>query len=517
LADPALLELIGKDEALRLKVLPMFKVRGALTVAMAEPQHLPNIDRLGQITGCSIRPVLAMEANIVEFINRHAGMKADMETVLASLSKQEALKAPEPDDGEETPVVNLDQADESNPLIGLVNMVFLKAIRERVSDIHIEPDEKGTRIRYRLDGMLREVPSPPTGMHALIISRVKVLARMDIAEKRLPQEGRVRLIAEGRHIDLRVSSMPTLTGEKLVIRILDRANLTVRMEDMGFRSETLEVFKKILSQPCGMLLVTGPTGSGKTTTLYSALEVIRTPERNIVPVEDPVACQLRIINQIQVHEAIGMTFARALRSILRQDPDVIMVGEIRDHETARVAVQAALTGHFVLATLHTNDAVGAIARLLDMGIEPYLLSTALRGVLAQRLARTVCPHCIERYHPPVTALRDAALGEDFDGVFSHGTGCERCHGTGYRGRVGVYEFLNVTNKISRMIHEGTSPHIIRDRWLADGGLTLRQEGVLLALSGRTSLEEVLNVTHTQGESDSEAMAEAVKGMAAQGA
>ncbi|MCY2925611.1 MAG: ATPase, T2SS/T4P/T4SS family [Planctomycetota bacterium] len=226
--------------------------------------------------------------------------------------------------------------------------------------------------------------------------------------------------------------------------------------------------------------------------------------------------QLRIINQIQVHEAIGMTFARALRSILRQDPDVIMVGEIRDQETARVAVQAALTGHLVMATLHTNDAIGAIARLLDMGIEPYLLSTALRGVLAQRLARTVCPHCIERYRPPGTALRDAGLGENFDGVFSHGTGCERCHGTGYRGRVGVYEFLNVTSKISRMIHEGISPHEIRDRWLADGGMTLRQEGVLLALSGRTSLEEVLNVTHTQGESDSEAMAAAVQGLAAQG-
>jgi len=509
LADPATLELIGKEEALRLKALPMFKVRGTLTVAMADPQHLPHIDRLRQLTGCAIRPVLAMEANIVEFINRHAGTKADMESVLASLSKQEILTAPEADGDEETPIVNLDQGDDSNPVISLINMVFLKAIRDRASDIHIEPDEKGTRIRCRLDGMLREVPGPPSGMHALIVSRVKVLARMDIAEKRLPQEGRVRLIAEGRHIDLRVSSMPTLTGEKLVIRILDRANLTVRMEEMGFRAETLAAFMRILAQPCGMLLVTGPTGSGKTTTLYSALEVIRTPERNIITVEDPVEYQMRMINQVQVHEVIGMTFARALRSILRQDPDVIMVGEIRDQETARVAVQAALTGHFVLATLHTNDAIGAIARLLDMGIEPYLLSTALRGVLAQRLARTVCPHCIERYRPPANALRDAGLADDGGATFVHGTGCERCHGSGFRGRVGVYEFLDVTPRLGRMIHEGTSPHVIRDMWLQNGGLTLRQEGVLLALAGRTSLEEVLGVTHNQGETENQTVTDAV--------
>src|SRR5678816_1276523 len=331
-----------------------------------------------------------------------------------------------------------------SPIINLVNVALLTAVRDKASDIHIEPHKNGTRIRYRIDGVLRDLMKPPAGMHAAIVSRVKVIGKMDIAEKRLPQEGRVRIIAEGREIDLRVSSMPTLLGEKLVLRILDKENLRVRMEDLGLRTETLVALKKILEQPHGLVLVTGPTGSGKTTTLYSALDLLRSPEVNIVTVEDPVEYQLDMVNQIQVHESIGFNFARALRSILRQDPDIIMVGEIRDQETARVAIQAALTGHLVLATLHTNDAAGAVARLVDMGIEAYLISGALQGVVAQRLARTICPACETKYHPHAHVLSDAGLTNEVGRVFHKGAGCQQCHDSGFQGRVGVYELMEVT-------------------------------------------------------------------------
>ena len=498
LVDPEMLDLIGKEEALRLKALPLFKVRDMVTVAMVEPQLLPTIDRLRQLTGCTVRPVLVLEGNLIEFIKKCSGAKADMEAVLASLN-QSGGKVIIPEEEDDGAVVNLDDISADNPVVGLIDMVLLKAVHDKASDIHIEPADKATRIRYRLDGVLREMMQPPTGMHPLIVSRVKVLGKMDIAEKRLPQEGRVHIIAEGRTIDLRVSTMPTLSGEKLVIRLLDRANLTVRLEDLGFRDKTLAAFQRILRQPCGLVLVTGPTGSGKTTTLYSALEVLRSPERNIVTVEDPVEYQMQLVNQIQVQESIGMTFARALRSILRQDPDIIMIGEVRDEETAHVAVQAALTGHLVLATLHTNDACGAISRLMDMGAQPYLLAGALIGVVAQRLARLVCPNCAETYEPSENVLADAGLLGAAGRTFTRGGGCDLCHRSGFRGRMGVYEFMGATPKLSRMIHDGVSTHDIRAEWQRQGGLTLRQEGLLLAAGGQTSVEEVLSVTHSQGE------------------
>ncbi|MEX0886569.1 MAG: GspE/PulE family protein, partial [Phycisphaeraceae bacterium] len=322
----------------------------------------------------------------------------------------------------------------------------------------------------------------------------KVIGKMDIAEKRLPQEGRVRIVAEGRDIDLRISSMPTLLGEKLVIRVLDKANLHVKMEDLGFRAPCLEVFNRILKRPHGLVLVTGPTGSGKTTTLYSALDLLRSPTRNLVTVEDPVEYQLDMVNQIQVRTSIGMSFARALRSILRQDPDVIMVGEIRDEETARVAVQAALTGHLVLATLHTNDAVGAVARLFDMGIEPYLLSGALNGVVAQRLARTTCPHCATKYYPAEHALADAGLTDSTGRSFRKGAGCQQCHNSGFRGRTGIYEVMEVSGEVRRMVHLGAPSHELRAAVRRQGFKTLREEGVLIALDHQSSLEEVLRVT-----------------------
>ncbi len=496
LIDPALIKLIGQEEAERLLAVPMFKVRDTLTVAMAEPQSLPAIDRLRQLSGCRIRPVVALDSNIREFLKKYASGDISVDAFLTSLSESD-VSVVEKEAVDEGPVADLDKMVAGSPIVNLVNVALLTAVRDKASDIHVEPDKKGTRVRYRIDGVLRDLMKPPPGMHSAIISRIKVIGKMDIAEKRLPQEGRVRIVAEGREIDLRVSSMPTLLGEKLVLRILDKSNLKVRMESLGMRPEGLARFQKMLKQPHGLVLVTGPTGSGKTTTLYSALELLRSPELNIVTVEDPVEYQLDMINQIHVQEAIGLTFVRALRSILRQDPDVIMVGEIRDDETAHVAVQAALTGHMVLATLHTNDAPSAVARLLDMDIEPYLLSSAINGVVAQRLARTICPNCATKYYPEDHVLRDANLSDRTGRAFRKGIGCPQCHDSGFQGRVGIYEVMEVTPDMQRMIHRGAPSHELREKMREQGCLSLREEGVLLALDGKSSLEEVLGVTHSE--------------------
>ena len=494
LLDPTLLKLVGTEEAESLVAIPLFKLRDTLTVAMAEPQSLPKIDRLRQLTKLRIRPVLALAPNIREYIAKYRGGDVNVDAFLTSLetSDVEVIERETVDDG---PMTNLDKMVAGSPIVNLINVLLLSAIRDKASDIHVEPEKKGTRIRNRIDGVLRDVMRPPPGMHGAVVSRLKVLAKMDIAEKRLPQEGRIRIVAEGRDIDLRVSSMPTLLGEKLVIRILDKQNLKVRMEDLGIRTESLAAIKRMLDRPHGLFLVTGPTGSGKTTTLYSALDLLRSPELNLVTVEDPVEYQLELVNQIQVQSSIGMTFARALRSILRQDPDVIMIGEIRDEETARVAVQAALTGHLVLATLHTNDAPGAVARLLDMGVESYLLSSALVGVVAQRLARTCCPACATKYFPSDVELADANLKDHGGRAFKRGSGCKNCHDTGFKGRRGVYEVMEVTPDVRRLVHLGSPAHEIRAALQQTGVLTLRDEGIQLALEGSTSLDEILRVTH----------------------
>jgi len=498
LIDPAVARLVDREQAARLRVLPLFKVGNTLTVAMAEPQSLPSVDLLSAVTGCQINPVLALESNIAEFQEKYLGEEVDIDSFLVNLTESEVKVVERETVDEDTPQ-EIGKMVAGSPIINLVNLAIMTAIRDGASDIHVEPTKRNTCIRYRIDGNLRELMTAPNSMHAAIVSRIKVIGKMDIAERRLPQEGRVHVVAEGREIDLRVSSMPTLLGEKIVLRILDKGHLNVSLEKLGVNPHQLAAFRRIFSKPHGIVLVTGPTGSGKTTTLYSVLDLLCSPERNIVTIEDPVEYQLDGISQIQVNEAIGLTFARALRSILRQDPDVIMVGEIRDSETARVSIQAALTGHLVLSTLHTNSAPGAFVRLADMGIERYLLASAFNGVVAQRLARTICPHCRTSYFPSEAALADAGWLGQTQRVFSKGEGCKQCHDSGFRGRAGIYEILEVTEAVRSCIHSAEDEEQIKAVVRQHGWRPLREEGLLLVEQGRSTLEEVLRVTHAETE------------------
>jgi type IV pilus assembly protein PilB len=488
--------MVNREEAKRLRILPLFKVRNRLTVAMVEPQRLPVIDRLAVQTDCEINPILVHEKNYLEFAERYLAEEVSVDSFLVSLNEQQ-VEFVERESVEDQAIADLSRTDGS-PVVNLVNLSILSAIRDKASDIHIEPDRKCLRVRYRIDGVLRELLTAPAPMHPGVISRVKVLSKMDIAERRLPQEGRVRTIAEGRDVDLRVSTMPTILGEKAVIRILDRANLNLDMTKLGFRPEALAAVHRMLKRPHGLVLVTGPTGSGKTTTLYSALDLLRNVTLNIVTVEDPVEYQLDTINQIHVQENVGLTFARALRSILRQDPDVVMVGEIRDVDTARVAVQAALTGHLVLSTLHTKDCIGAIARLTDMEIEPYLLASALNGLVAQRLARTICPKCRTTYMPDRTALGAAGWADEGPRVFYRGAGCKNCHDSGFKGRAGIYEVVEMDEQMYSLVHGSADEATIKQHLRAQQGFrALREEGLSLVEAGRSTLEEVLRVTHLE--------------------
>lgn len=511
LIDPKIAQLIEHDEAVRLKVLPLFKVEGVLTVAMAEPQSLPTIDRLVRLTNCKINPVFALETNLAEFRDKYRSSQVNVESFLTSLTESD-VEVVERERDEEAASAEIDRMVDGSPVVNLVNLAILTAIRDEASDIHVEPDSKrvgGTRIRYRVDGVLQELMTPPGGIHSAIVSRIKVIGKMDIAERRLPQEGRVHVVAEGRNIDLRISTIPTIIGEKVVLRVLDRAKLNVTLEQLGLEGDALDKFLAMLRKPHGLVLVTGPTGSGKTTTLYCALEQLATFGRNVVTVEDPVEYQLDLVNQIQINDGVGLTFPRALRSILRQDPDIILVGEIRDRETAQIAVQAALTGHMVLSTLHTNTSPGAVVRLLDMGIEPYLLASALNGAIAQRLARKNCPHCTTSYYPPEAALVDADRIGDVRRVYQKGEGCSKCHDTGFAGRVGIYEVMSVDDHIRELIHKVASEEELKSFLREKGWKGLRDEGLRLADRGFSPLEEVLRVTHS--ETDHRVRAEARSG------
>lgn len=492
LIDPKAAALLEREEARRLKALPLFLVEGQLTVAMAEPQSLPTIDRLVQLTGYRVQPVFALEQAIEEYQEKYLGPKVNVESYLSSLTEADVEVVDRETENDESS--EIDRMVDGSPIVNLVNLALLTAVRHNASDIHVEPDRNGTRIRYRIDGQLQQLINPPPGMHASLVSRIKVIGKMDLSEKRLPQEGRVHVVAEGRDIDLRISTMPTILGEKVVIRILDRAKLSAALEALGLEGAELDQFQTMLRRPHGLVLVTGPTGSGKTTTLYCALDQLKEFGRNVLTVEDPVEYQLDLVNQIQINEGIGLTFPRALRSILRQDPDVILVGEIRDAETARVALQAALTGHMVLSTLHTNSSPGAVIRLMDMGVEPYLLAAALNGVVAQRLVRKNCPHCTSSYYPSAAALRDAGRPGDVRRIYRKGEGCSKCHMSGFAGRVAVYEVMSVEDGLRRLIHEEASDEELKRYLRGRGWQDLRATGLRLADAGVSPLEEVLRVT-----------------------
>jgi type IV pilus assembly protein PilB len=491
LIDPAVVRLIPRETAERFAALAMFKVRQTLTVAMAEPQNLQQIDELERITRLNVRPVFAFGSNIQRMLSRAYEDDFSVDTVTADLDEMAVELRSDPVDVDLTSVESL---VDGSPVINLVNYLILQALRRGASDIHIEPARKHSVVRFRIDGQLVEVLRPRRDIHAAIVSRIKVMGKMDIAEHRVPQDGRCQVSVEGKEVDVRISTLPTVLGEKVVMRILDRRRLTFDLDRLGLPRDLLDVAKQLLRRPYGLLLVTGPTGSGKTTTLYSALELIKSVHRNIVTVEDPVEYQLELINQLQVEKSRNLTFVTALRAILRQDPDVIMVGEIRDAETAQVGVQAALTGHLVLSTLHTNDSAGAVTRLRDMGIEPYKIASALVGVIAQRLIRTICPKCRTSYFPPAELLDTLHYHGDKRRSFARGEGCRECYDTGFRGRIGIYEVLVASGDLRELINRNADQAEIRRWFQSQGGRTLLEEGLRLAERETTSLDEVIRTT-----------------------
>ncbi|GAB5441609.1 MAG: hypothetical protein Fues2KO_19580 [Fuerstiella sp.] len=491
LIDPEVVRCIPRSLAESGNAIALFSVRGVLTVALAEPQDLTVIDEIERVTGLRVNPVFALREAIQKLLPRCYEEDFSVDAVTADMD-QDAVEVET-----QTIDVRLDDLQsmaDGSPVISLVNYVVVHAVRQGSSDIHIEPGPQHSMVRFRVDGQLREVLRPRSDIHPAIVSRIKVMARMDIAEHRNPQDGRIRVRVEGREIDLRVSTLPTVLGEKVVLRVLDRRNVTFNLDQLGVPEHQLNPIKKMLARPYGLVLVTGPTGSGKTTTLYSAMELIKSVTHNIVTVEDPVEYQLELINQVQASQSKHMTFANALRSILRQDPDVIMVGEIRDGETAEIAIQAALTGHLVLSTLHTNDSCGAVTRLLDMGVAGFKISAALVGVVAQRLVRTICPNCRTHYYPTADYLQMLNYQGDTRRTFHRGEGCSQCFDTGFRGRRGVYEVLEVTREMRELITHDADLERLRSLHRDSGGSSLLQEGLRMAEAGHTSLEEIARVS-----------------------
>ncbi len=490
LIDPAVVRIMPHTLAKSFSALALFCVRGKLTVAMAEPQNLHHLDEIERITRLRVRPILALKGTIDKLLPRAYEEDFAVDTVSADIEADAVEVDPEIF---EVDLQDLQSLAEGSPVINLVNYIIVHAVRQGASDIHIEPGQKNSSVRFRLDGQLREVLRPRRDFHAAIVSRIKVIAKLDIAEQRVPQDGRTHVLVERREIDLRCSTLPTVLGEKVVLRVLDRSNVTFDLEQLGVPHRQLLSIKRMLARPYGLVLVTGPTGSGKTTTLYSAVELIKSVHHNIVTVEDPVEYQLEMINQVQMDRAKSLTFANVLRAILRQDPDIIMVGEIRDTETAEVAIQAGLTGHLVLSTLHTNDSASAITRLLDMGIAPYKISAALVGIIAQRLVRTVCPNCKTTYYPPAELLDMIHYEGDARRQFVRGEGCSKCYDTGFQGRLGIYELLTATRNLREAISTGADLETIRALQHEQEETTLLAEGIRLAEAGETSLEEIIRV------------------------
>lgn len=490
LIDPNVVQIIPPAIAHQYQCLALFKVRNELTVAMVEPQNLEAIDHLRRITKLTIRPVVVLQTAIQRLLKRSYEADFSVDTITADFDNQEIEVS------EEQEVFKVDSVEilaEGSPVVNLVNYLLLQGVRQGASDIHIEPGQKTCLVRFRVDGQLREVLRPRTDVHAATVSRIKVMSKMDIAEQRKPQDGRFHAKIDNRNVDFRVSTLPTVQGEKVVMRILDRASISFDLDRLGVPDTQLTRLKNILRRPHGLVLVTGPTGSGKTTTLYSAVEMIKSIARNIITVEDPVEYQLDLINQVQVQSSRNMTFASALRSILRQDPDVILVGEIRDAETAETAIQAALTGHLVLSTLHTNDTASTITRLVDMGIAPFKISAALAGIVAQRLVRRVCPNCKSSFYPSAEVLKLVGYENRTRQQFAKGQGCVQCHDTGFRGRRGIYEILDVNHHVRQLIQDSAPLDHIRAELTTQGGSTLLSEALAMADQGTTSLDEVVRV------------------------
>ena len=504
--DEDVAKAIPQSVVQRYNAVPIRKTGNRLTVAMTDPTNVFALDDIRLITGYEIDPVLATPDDISALMRSsdNGAGQSQLDTALQALDGGAVAAVAEDMDltggGIEAEVDRAGGLEDEAPIIRVVNVIIQQAIRDRASDIHIEPDRRGVRIRYRIDGVLHEVMHVPKYVHAPLISRVKIMADMNIAERRLPQDGRIHVRHEGKDYDLRVSSLPTVFGEKVVMRILDQSSVLIGLNKLGMFPETQAEIESIIVQPNGMILSTGPTGSGKTTTQYSILNKINSVEKNITTIEDPVEYQLRGLNQVHVNRKAGLTFANAMRFFVRQDPDIIMVGEIRDLETAETAIQASLTGHLVLSTLHTNDAPSAVTRMVDMGVEPFLIAASVIGVLAQRLARRICTNCKEPYKPPAEALRRVGFKvEDVDEVvFYRGRGCEQCRHTGYRGRMGIFELMLLNEEIQDLIVKRAPLSEIKNAALANGMKTLKMDGFQKVLEGMTTVEEVMRVVFTAG-------------------
>jgi len=492
--DPEILKLVQKEPCERHKVVPVSRTGNALIVAMADPTNLNAIDDLKFLTGYNIEPVIASETAIHNAIEKYYNAGPSYDEVMAGFDEKEIDFADGEDD---VNLMELEKASEDAPVVRLVNMMLLNAIKKGASDIHIEPYEKKLRVRYRIDGVLAEEMTPPLKLKNAIISRIKIMASLDIAERRLPQDGRIKLkLGKGREMDFRVSALPTIWGEKVVMRLLDKSNLQLDMTKLGFDQAPLDDFQWAINQPWGMVLVTGPTGSGKTTTLYSALSELNKVGSNISTAEDPVEYNLHGINQVQMHDEIGLNFAMALRAFLRQDPDIIMVGEVRDFETAEIAVKAALTGHMVLSTLHTNDAPATISRLLNMGVEPFLITASVNLVLAQRLARKICVDCKQQIKYEKKVLEDCGFSPEQINTakLMKGAGCRTCNGSGYKGRVALYEVMRFSDTLKEMVLQGASTAELKLGAIKNGMMTLRMSGIKKISDGVTTPEEVMRVT-----------------------
>jgi type IV pilus assembly protein PilB len=500
--DPAVVKLIPYETAKRYQILPLSRVGASLTIAMVDPTNVFAMDDIKFMTGFNIEPVVASESSILEGIDKAYGAtkKEDLEHVMMSMSETDEADVEVQTEQEEMGLADLERAADEAPIVKLVNAVLSEAVTRGASDIHMEPYEREFRVRFRVDGVLQPIMTPPQKYKDAITSRLKIMSKLDISEKRLPQDGRIMLKinigGRKRQLDFRVSTLPTLWGEKIVLRLLDKENLRLDMTKLGFEPESLVKFEKAILKPYGMVLVTGPTGSGKTNTLYSSISRLNTVDTNIMTAEDPVEFQLAGVNQVQMKEQIGLNFAAALRAFLRQDPNIILVGEIRDFETAEIAIKAALTGHLVLSTLHTNGAPETITRLMNMGIEPFLVATSVHLICAQRLVRRICRDCAEPVDVPVQALLDEGFTpEEAKTVkIQKGKGCTVCSNTGFKGRAGLYEVMEVDDEIRELVLVGASAVELKKKAIEQGMITLRRSGLIKVAAGVTTLEEVARET-----------------------